>query len=460
MSNADIARGRVRKFAWVEETTSGTLEDHAAADYVRHEGASISFSTVENAREDRSGGLAPDHMIVGLKEGEWSFPENHLCPSGSVDGTSEFDALLEALCGSVASVASTTATGGTASEPILTTVADIEAGDIVYFATTGEAGLVDVVEDETDTLTLTPALSTAPTASEVVVIGKQFRPAAADDAIITGTAVIDEDHSQFIAPGCPVNEGTISFSKGESVKFTCSGPASGQRSYSGTSALGSSAADDATTFALEDGGARKFDVSGGDIYASIGSEVVKVTAVDYTDDELTVARAQKSTDAAAHDSGTEIGPWFATPTKTGDPVVGIAGNCVLEVDGERYVPKLQSASMTISNGIVPDSDYGFAYRNHFRRDGQRPRAVTWELELRFDQDSQRIFGSAARYVEMAVCVWAGDTAGDIVAIGSRNVRAQIPSRGDAGGEDVTLSISGTALASAVDLDDEFRVALL
>ena len=460
MTRPQIARGRTRCFAFVEEATAFTLQEHAATNFVRHEGASIEFGVEEEAREDRCGGLAPDFMIQKGKNGSWAFPENHLCPSGSVGGTSEYDALLKLWAGSVASVASTTVTSGTASAVVLGSIANLVVGDLLYFATTNEVGQVDTITTGTSTVTLKPALSKSPTGTEVVVIGKQFRPAASDDTILTASVYIDEDHAQRAAAAAAVNEGSISFAKGESVKAAFSGPLSGQRSYAGTTPLKTGVNDSATTFELNDGEAGKFSVEGGDVYALIGTEVVKVTAVSNTLHTLTVTRGQKSTGAAAHLANAEISPYFITGTKVGNPVVGIAGGAVLEADGERYVPKLQSASMTVANNIVPDSDYGFGYDNHFRRDGARPRSCTWEMELRFDQEAQRIFGAAARKVELSVCLWAGNAAGSVVAIGSRKVHMEIPSRSDAGGEDITLTISGTALASAAGADDEFRAALL
>ena len=467
MSN--VAKERTARLFLVKETTEDTLEVHAAVNSVRHEGAEIPLPRPRNLVEDRDGSAAAGELIRLAREGGFTYPETHLRPPGTLIATSEQEALLEALFGSVSTVLTTGKTtvndaGATTTVIILTAVTGLQAGDFLYFVGLKEGSIIASIA--TLTVTLAIPLSSAPANSSEVLGGKQFRPLAAGTENPTLSAILDLDNFQRASIGVTANEGSVRFTQGDSIKLAASGHASGKRSYVGQSSVDNSggidAVDDPVTIELPASDHLKFNVGDGDLFIQIEAEVLKVTAVDRTSSPrtLTAVRAQKSTSIAAHAQTTAITTWKSAATKTGSPLVGITGRGAVVLDGVRYTFKLREAVLNPANGYVRVNDYGQDFMNDRFRQGTRPRqASNWSVTARLDPDLVRLWGSAEQVTPVALVVWGGETEGRIIGAGSRVVDFEVPDPSSGGGDQVTLPFTGQCLEATLGDADEYRLAI-
>lgn len=467
MSN--VAKERTARLFLTKETTEDTLEGHAAVNSVRHEGAEIPLPRPRNLVEDRDGSAAAGELIRLAREGGFTYPETHLRPPGTLIATSEQEALLEALFGSVSTVLTTGKTtvadvAATATVIDLTSVVGLQAGDFLYFV--GPAAGSIILSIAGNEVTLAIPLPSIPADATEVLGGKQFRPLAAGTENPTLSAVIDLDNFQRASIGVTANEGSVRFTQGDSIKLAASGHSSGKRSYLGESSVDNSsgidAIDDPVTIELPDGDHLKFNISDGELFIQIESEILRVTAIDRTSSPrtLTAVRAQKTTGIAAHAQGTAITPWQSAATKTGSPLVGITGRGSVVLDGVLYTFKLREALLNVANGYVRVNDYGQDFMNDRFRQGTRPRqASNWSVTARLDPDLVRLWGSAEQTIAPAIVVWGGTTEGRILGAGSRVVDFEVPDPSSGGGDQVTLPFTGQCLEATLGDADEYRFAI-
>lgn len=457
MARLVTALERKAQIALKEESTENTIEAHAVTDYVRHAGASLQPVSKNAFADDMNRGVAAsEHVYLG-QSGGLTLPEVAVRPSGSVGGTSELDGILKGLMGSVESSASTTVddAGATAFGCTLADGSNVDVGDLLYFATTNEVAQILTVA--TNDVTYSPKLSVAPTNGEVVVLGKQFRSA---DVLPTFTAVKDDSHASLTMPGVVLNDGTFSFTPAETVKAGFTGLASGKRSFSGTSLqAGATIATDTTTDVAAGTGGR-FNVDGGAIDIAVGvgtvdEEIVSLTSV--SGDTLTHAAL-----ANAHADTDEVSASILTPTHTGTQLTGVKGKVLINTSWNgletTVSASVRSCSMTVNNAYARETDYGNEDENAAFRQGLRE--VTWNIAMRMDQASIDLLGQIDSQLTISVCVWAGNAAGRVFAVGSLKVVGEFPemSAGNAG--EKILTFTGRSLEYTASGSDDLRISLL
>lgn len=464
MTTPDQALERLKAFFLKLETTQDTIIDHVASDGVRHAGAGFSPTREREVVEDSGTGVALGAFTVHGKKAEWAYPENHIRIPTTLGGISESQALLEALVGSVtANLGSTTVDDVAATTTVIDLAAGagalLKVGDLIYFVTLKECGLIDAIS--TDEITLKIPLSAAPANGEAVRLGLQYRPT---DALRTLSGFEQEDHSILALVGLNANEGSIAIGRSQTSKLDVSGLGSGKRAYGGSVTLKTVILiGQAMPFVvtLDTDQHQAWSVEDGTLFAQINDEVFTVTAVDRTAGTLTLgARAQKGSAAEAHAIDDEIQPWFATATQSGTEINGLVGGISVLIGGSLRTIPIRSAKLTINNGAVRDNQAFNGFDNRLYRQGQTPRTVTYEIVARFTKEEQRLLGQAEQEIDSALAVWAGDDASRVLAIGSRKVRFDFPTKSSGGGGETVLTFSGMAQDSALLDADEYRIATL
>lgn len=457
MARVSTALERLAKIALKEESTENTIEAHGVGDYIRHAGAALQPASKNSFAEDMDRGVAAsEHVYLG-QSGALTLPEVAIRPAGSVGGTSELDGVLKGLLGSVESSASTTVNDAAATVGgcTVTDGANVDVGDLLYFATSNEVAMVDSVS--THDLTFSPPLSVAPTDTEVVVLGKQFRSA---DELPTYTAVKDDSHVSVVMPGVVINTGNFSFTPAETVKAGFTGLASGKRSFAGTTLQdGDSLAGSTTTSGIAGTGTR-FNLDGGSIKLTLGVDTAnteEVTASSITNDVIT-----HSATSNTHSDQDQFSAYLPTPTHTGTQLTGVKGKVLIGYTyagvTSSYSASVRSCSLAVNNAYARETDYGNEDENAAFRQGLRE--VSWEVTIRLDQEAVSLLGQVDSQLTAAICVWAGNAAGRVFAVGSIKVVGEFPTLSAGAAGEKLLTFSGRALERTEAGSDDVRIALL
>ncbi len=456
MARPSQARQRLTRFFCVEESTSFTLETHAAGDAVRHSGVQLSTPRPKTFAEDADKGVAASEAIYQQRESSLSYPSSPVRASGSVGTAGELDPVLKGLLGSKAAVTSTTVndTSPTTTQVDLASVSGMQAGDLIWFDDIKELSIIESISG--NTVTLAVPLSTAPSNGETVHAGIQYRPA---DELPTYSCIVDYEHLEVLAAGHVWNEGTVEFPANDVVKFSGSTVGSGKRSMAGTAtgsgSLGSS------TITLATGHGKRFSIEGGQIRITLdpgGANEESHTVTAVSGDTLTIS----GTLAATH-TNVEISYQAITPTHTGSPVATTAGVLAIESPaGTRLAVPVREASVQVSNGYVLEGDALTAEKASVAyRQGANPREVTWSVTARLTQEMVAALRDADDEVAGAIVIWAGGTAGSIVAAGSLRVQWDVPEIDSGGtGDLVTLTLTGRAIEASDGAADEVRIAMI
>ncbi len=176
--------------------------------------------------------------------------------------------------------------------------------------------------------------------------------------------------------GCVVNDVNLEGSGSDEPKFTFNGFGS-YMIFAGVAKLEGAVTNVATAFVLEAGQARRFSLgilspsaATDFIYLQIENEVVKLTAIDYTTDTLTVVRAQLGTTGAAHADAIELGPWVPpADTEPADIISPIVLGDI-KLDGTSAIGV--SFTVNINNNMEPRLDeYAQVQATGYRRSGSR-----------------------------------------------------------------------------------------
>lgn len=457
MGRLNISLERTSQIALKKENDENVIESHAAGDYLRHAGASLAPTSKNSFADDMSRGVAAvEHVYLG-QSGALSLPEVAVRPSGSVGGTSELDGVLEGLMGSVESSSSTTVNDASATVGgcTLTDGSDVDVGDLLYFVTSNEVAQIDTVS--TNDVTFSPPLTAAPTNSEVVVLGKQFRSA---DVLPTYTAVKDDSHVSLVMPGVVINAGSFSFTPAETVKAGFEGLASGKRSFAGTTKQSGGTTSTDTTTELNAGGGSRFNVDGGPIDIVLGVDTVNEETVSLTSisgDTLTHAAL-----ASDHSDQDEVSASILVPTHTGTQLTGVKGKVLIGYawsgSSYTYSASVRSCTMSVNNAYARETDYGNEDENAAFRQGLRE--VTWSVDVRLDQAAVALLGQVDSQLTISICVWGGNAAGRVFSVGSLNVVGEFPTLSAGSAGEKILSFTGRALEATTGISDEVRIALL
>ncbi len=260
-----------------------------------------------------------------------------------------------------------------------------------------------------------------------------------------------------------LNGVTLDFAPNELVKITVDAPGCGKRSFAGTSTISGAYSGGESSITLASGEGVRFSVDGGSIKVTVdpgGANEETVTVTSISGDTLTIS----GTLANSHSDGDEIGFYSVTPTHTGTPLSGVHGSAIIDINHNgvqtRLALPLRSCSVKETNGYVWSRDYGSDHRNVYERESDNPREVMWSPTVRLTQEAISLLGLADGDVTGSILVWAGNTAGDILAVGSRKVEWSIPEFSASPTSLSTLKIDGRALESSDGGADEIRIATL
>lgn len=226
----------------------------------------------------------------------------------------------------------------------------------------------------------------------------------------------------------------------------------GNEVFAGTSKVGIAMDAVQTTLTLPAGEARRFQVgpaASDVVHLQIESEIVKVTAVNYSTDVLTIVRAQKASAAATHALNIEVAPWKPAVDPDADDTVApiVLGTITLGTLVVRGI----SFSEEINNALEPRLDeWGEDVLTGYRRTGKRQ--VTGAFRAYARQSVQALLSNLERgLVEDAVIVaGSAGTASltfDIDRMRLNNVAL------DGGGAEFIFEFSYQALESTVGNDE-------
>jgi hypothetical protein len=196
---------------------------------------------------------------------------------------------------------------------------------------------------------------------------------------------------------------TLSFSGGDSELILKAGGAFAGKSWQGQALA--TASDGSTTSIQVDTAAEVYRFGPG--YYQIESEIVIVTAVNYSTGVLTATRAQVSTSGVAHAAAT-IYPYLPAPTLAGSPIS--EANCTVTLDGT--ATRCTKFSIDIETGI----DHLPPETGSARVQGARAVRVDVKPSLEFvlTKELVNVLGKAHERKSVALTIVCGTGAGSIV----------------------------------------------
>lgn len=327
-----------------------------------------------------------------------------------------------------------------------TTEAALAVNDVIMvpdsLGALSAARVTTVVNDPgvKDTVTFAPAVPTAPTASMTIAACDRYtlRTCAPADKYLT-LAIADNHASRFLH-GAFVKSVKLNAERGKlMIEITGEG-----RHYCAASTVTTTQSrddDDTTVTVASTGGFAGVD-SANPVYLKWENEIVQVTAA--AAGSLTIVRAQKSTSAASHASGTEMVPDIATltPTFTYQPVNGLVSQ--IAIADVAFEATKFSASLDfgqIARLVTSDDEMTAAVKsgNH---------AATFSADVFVTAATAQRIAAAVAGTSVPVAIGWGDTAGYAGALifpAARITPFAAPI--EPGGEPV-ITIDGKALGTA------------
>lgn len=254
--------------------------------------------------------------------------------------------------------------------------------------------------------------------------------------------------------GCLINTIGIELSGSEEGRITLAGFAANEV-FAGVGALAASMTIAQTTLTLGAGEARRYQVgpdANDTIRIKIDSEVMLVTAVNYTTDVLTITRAQDGTTAATHATNAEVAPSIpGTDPGAADLIQPIV---LGQVDvGALTDLRTVSFAMEINNQLEPRIDeYAEDTATGFRRTGKR--TVTGTLRGYSRKQMQALLTDLERELEENTVVTAGS-----VGTGAARLKVTVPKLKfnavtiDSGGPEFQYELGWQGFESSVGNDE-------
>ena len=436
------------------QTTSFTAPESdipLAANALRVITASVNGKSPFALFEDKRGSSTPFGVIDQKRSAEWSL---ECYAYTTTSGTAPDWADLLTSGGWQAETSGDTTIRGTASTTTQVNVnstSGMGAGSCIIVG--GEIRRITAVDATPGAanVTVTPALSTAPTtASEAVTGGIVYRPKDAKDTTPDSNTIwaFNNNSADRLIGGVV---GTNSFTMGgdEAARITFSGTGR-QDNRMAQTALDGGINDSVTTIAVDSGVVVPSDASASNpYYYQVNSEVIKVIGVSANN--LTVdtrgGYGTPSTSAASHSDGDLVFPHQPTGDYAGTPIPATSGE--LLVEGAEF--QAGSISVEVDQGIIyRENVHGDAYVVDGYVGGRR--AVTATLDGWSFYDSTLIQALNARdRTSVSVFAQQGDTAGGIVAIELPTFYFEEPDM-DRGGDEVTVSMTGQAVGTAAETE--------
>ena len=293
-------------------------------------------------------------------------------------------------------------------------------------------------------VTVTPALTTAPTTAGVAVTGGiVYKPKDAKDTVPDAlTLWAFNNRSADRAIGGVIGSSTLTMGGDEASRITFSGTAR-QVDRLVTTTLNTGGVLNASDiiFTVTNGTAIPADASPTTpYYFQIDSEVFAVIGV--SGNSVTVVTRGATglgAGAATHADGSEFYPYQPTGTFAGSPIPATSGGIIIN-------------GAAISGGSISvEVDQGIIYRENVHGDAYvvdgyvgGMRAVTATIEgWTFFDSSMIVAMTANSRTPVPVHCQQGDVAGSIVAVEMPTFQVESPDL-DRGGDEVTMSLTGQA----------------
>jgi hypothetical protein len=400
--------------AWYEtaEVTFATGVDHAGTDAIPSDAeCSIGF---DFPRSEEASKRATTALAETVEDGEyttnWSFPDSDFKPGAGAAVAPDMAPQFKALMGSQLDGTASTVTVAASPAPTttvftLSSATNLAVGKPIRFSGDQTAALAGkcriVIALDGAAVTVAPALSVAPATGDTVTIGYGWPATTINE--LTNTKFHELENVVEAISGAWTNQGKFSISRNGRIKFGCGGEGCGLYSKVGTGTTTGTTAIGDLTMAVATGQGKRFRLSSGlPLYIRVGDEIIKVTAV--SGDALTIVRAQKSTSAAEHLTGSVIVPWRPSRTIVGNPVA--CNNGEFLIDGAAF--KIHSAEVSIDNGNQRrETDVGEQYNTTgVFRNGVNPFKVNFSLVAKLTKDTMDHIGygiaGTTRTVHMAI----------------------------------------------------------
>lgn len=247
--------------------------------------------------------------------------------------------------------------------------------------------------------------------------------------------------------GCVVNEIALEGSGADEPKVTFSGFVS-YMVFAGVGRSEGSHASGATAIQLETGHARRYSlglapVATDFVYLQWENEIVKLTAVDYALDQLTVVRAQLGTTApGSHADATELGPW--KPALTTEPADILSPIVLGDITADGVSTIGVSFQVTLNNNMEARLDeYAQVSATGWRRSGSRE--ITGNLRLYVHQEGERFLSNLDREKAESVIITLGSTGTGRLRINLPLLRMLEPPDFDGGGPEFQVEYPWQAL---------------
>jgi len=426
-----------------------------ATDALRHDEANVTSETERLENKARHAGRSAQLPIENKRSGEFSFKYG-LIPSGNPGTAPEqhvfFDSVFTKTEYSTTS-AIEASPAPTVNGCTLTTPAAVSAGDLIAVPVAGIYHVVYVMTKETAAITWTPALPAAPAAGDT--IGARIVYTPKDKPTGSFTMMVNRGDAKVdTACGCIPNVFEIDFAGGDYAQLSVSGPCADVAEI-GEMELTDDIDDDDTEIPVDWVNGFVASASKARAWGLIGEEIVKMSAVDYEDSNITVARAQGGTSAVAHvnESGTypTIYPYAPDPTYgTQEPIAGILGK--VYVNGAVF--HVKSAKFTDNENLKPLTEiFGQVHAEGYVAPANREVTVTLDGYLKNDETP---WAFASNFDPPPVILQSGTKAGEIVALWIPKLLIDIPKIEDTADAEISLTISGKAIQYAA-ANDEFAI---
>lgn len=293
-------------------------------------------------------------------------------------------------------------------------------------------------------VTVTPALTTAPTTAGVTVSGGiVYKPKDSKDTVPDAlTLWAFNNRSADRAIGGVIGSSTLTMGGDEASRITFSGTARRvDRLVTTTLNHGGLLNDSDVSFDVTSGSFIPADVSAtAPVYFQMDSEVFKIIGVSGNTITVDTRGVYLGGGAAAtHADLSEFYPYQPSGTFAGSPIPATSGGIIIN-------------GAAISGGSISvEVDQGIMYRENVHGDAYvvdgyvgGMRAVTATIEgWTFFDSSMVVAMTANSRTPVPVLCQQGDVAGSIVAVEMPTFQVEVPDL-DRGGDEVTMSLTGQA----------------
>ena len=316
----------------------------------------------------------------------------------------------------------------------------LEPGEI---AKLGDRMFVVTAKDDEDVLSIFPALPQVPVAGDLIGAAVNYNLTHGTPDPIT--CYRSDNVSGEIITGAKFSKFTFGFKQGG----LCTVDAEGQgreliRLLHTT--LNGDINDVIDTVAVSHGGIESGAV------LSCESELLLVTAVDATGKELVVVRGAFGSTAAAHLSGTAIGPYEPEEATSGAPIPGLFGG--IWIDGETI--SAEEATVAVDEKTLYGSAYGDGGLASFVANPEK-REVTLSITAYLNETALDKARAASKNMPVPVFLQGGKSNGRCCAVYLPKVLLDLEEIPDAKGELTKVTFVSRAVL-AENGEDSFALA--